>query len=182
MREKKTFDLDWVEQVCKDFETIRNNTNYGYGYSHTEILKAVEALKALGRKWGDPIATTDFRVHKGWYLTNSANHVPVDNEKWIVEWDNGNVGRLMFGHDVPYEKTEEEWQKFRQTLLSYDPIDYDPLNCHMIFDIENGKRLMEDYPGICDRTREAMGKIVKAHRAKQLQKELEELQKEEDDE
>ena len=36
---------------------------------------------------------------------------------------------------------EEEWTEFNNILKSYAPLDWDEYNCHMVFDIEHGKKI-----------------------------------------
>lgn len=169
-------DVDVIEEVCKEFIKIRNAAQWDYGRTPEDLIKTCEILKAFGYVWGDRIKYPDFRITKGkYYITNSAKKYKPKSNDYYVQWDNGNIGRLQFvGNDYWYE-VEDEWNEFREILMSYDPLDYDPMNCHMIFNVENGKRLMKDYKNICDSTKAKMMKKIKKIQLERKKKEYEDL-------
>lgn len=124
------------------------------GYSDREILEICELWEAMGWKPGHKHTFMDFRIHKGYYIVNNGTGHEADQNEWYVEWDNGNIGRYQFASGDMYDHIEEEWEAFRKKMMSYSPINYDPCNCHIIYDVENGKKVLEDYKSICDETRE----------------------------
>lgn len=166
-----------IEALTKAKEIIEEGGKLGYGYDLNSIIEICDKLKAFGYNWGDKWRVPyDFRVRKNYYITNSATHYKQDKEKYYVEWDNGNVGRLQFVSWDYYEAVIDEWNEFLDTLKSYNPVDYDPLNCHIIYDVENGKKVMADYDRICEKTRKKINKKIEKIRIEELKKQLEELE------
>lgn len=148
----------------------RTNVPYGYGYNEDELLSTCKKLKALGLEWGDKISFDDFRITKGVKITNSATGYEYDSKSYYVHWDNGNIGAYQFvsGGDM-YRAIQDEYKEFKEKLMSYNPIDWDDFNSHIVFDVENGKKVMADYEEIVKETREKIqikSKIYKAEQAK----------------
>ena len=158
-----TKDIDKIIKICQQYKAIADAAP-GYGSRAPEtIIEYCQKLKCLGMEFGESIDYADFSIVKNPYITNSATGFVCDPDQYYIVWDNGNVGRLQFVSSDYYSKVEEEWREYYRRLLSYDPLDWDPHNCHMIFSIENGKKLIADYPQICKETREKMkNKIAKA--------------------
>lgn len=169
--------LDSVIKICNQFEKIMEPTRFccGYGNTPSSLIDAAEKLKALGLEWGAKIEYPDFRIRKNYYMTNSATGYKPNKDEYYIEWDNGNVGRLQFVRQDYWFAVEDEWADFLSVLKSYDPVDYDPLNCHMVFEVENGKRLIKDYPEICKETRQRMNKKINSIRLKEMEKQYKAL-------
>lgn len=146
-------------------------------YSVDNTLDECDRLEALGEKWGYKIPY-DFKVKKKPRIANSSTYYEFDENEYYVVWDNGNIGRLQFVSENYYDDVTEEWQQFLAELDSYEPLDSDPYNCRKIYSIENGKRLMNDYADICERTREAMQEKIKKAKVEKLKRQLEELEAE----
>ena len=177
-----TKNLDKIIKICKQYEEICCEARCGYSSSPKSMIEYCEKLKCLGLEFGESVNYPDFTIIKKPYITNSATGFKYDPDQYYIVWDNGNVGRLQFISQSYWYDVEQEWQEFRQKLLSYEPLDYGPQNCHMIFDIEHGKKLIDDYPQICKETREKMNaKIAKVKLAK-AKEEYEKLLKEVGDE
>ena len=173
----KEFDLDRIISVCKEYKNILDARGryYGYGNTPNDIISTCEKLKALGYKWGDILPGNHFRMSKKYYLSNSATQYQPEEDTYYIEWDNGNVGRLQFVSDTYWHYVGDEWEEFLNEMRSYNPVDYDPLNCHIIYGIENGKKVIADYNDICNRTQEKMRQKIRAVQIEQKKKELEKL-------
>lgn len=172
-------EIDEIIERCKQFQEVLDQTRgHYYGGSYPEaIIKHCMKLKVLGMKWGDKLPSGDFRLVHGskFYITNSGTKFRPDINAYYIEWDNGNIGRLQFVNDEYWGAVTEEWEAFREELMSYEPVDYDPLNCHIFYNIENGKKVMEAYKDICDRTRAKMQKKIRQVMIEKKQAELEKL-------
>lgn len=117
------------------------------------------------------------RAGKKYQLVNSKTQYKINGVDTIVIW-NESCGRLGFVNDEYWYTIEDEWQEFMQTLLSYEPLDWDELNNVYIFDLENGKRLIQDYKQILNEFMDKCHVRIKAYQIEQKRKELERLQKE----
>lgn len=167
-----------VKDICQRFLELKKNLRYDYGYDAEAIMRNCEILEAMGWELGHQIIYPDFRIRKGYYITNNGTGHKSNKDEWYVEWDNGNVGRLQFVSSEWWAYVGEEWENFKAELMSYNPINYDPMNCHIIYDVENGKRVLENYQDICKRTIESMEKKLKQVRIEKAKSELERLIKE----
>lgn len=177
-----TKNLDKIIKICKQYEDICHDAPWSYSSSPRSMIEYCEKLQCLGWEFGEDVKFRDFYIRKTTYLTNSETHYKFDDSQYYIIWDNGNVGRLQFTSQCYWYDVEQEWREFWWKLLSYGPLDYDPHNCRMIFDIEHGKKLIEDYPQICKETCEKMNaKIAKVKLAK-AKEEYEKLLKEVGDE
>lgn len=167
-------DLDEVIEKIKEYKDIEKEA-LSLGYSG-DLLCACQKLKVMGLNWGDKLNIPyHFRITNEYYLTSSATHYKPSREKYYIVWDNGNIGRLQFIHIDYYCYVNEEWENFLSEMRSYNPVDYDPLNCSIVYDIENGKRVIADYKAICERTRKLMEIKVKKAKIEKMEKELEKL-------
>lgn len=155
----------------KEAQGFRYNTQYS-----DSLLTSCQKLKAMGLEWGDKIDIPyHFILTRKYYLTNSKTHYKSAKDEWFVVWDNGNVGRLQFVSDKYWSLVGEEWRDFYNEMLSFSPLDYDPLNDHIIYNIENGKKAMANYKDLCKRTQEAMNKKIKEAQVKELEEQLAKL-------
>lgn len=173
----KMSNLDEIIKICKKFEEIRKSCRYGYGAAPMQIIETCNKLKAMELNWGDDLVThSDFHISDHYYISNSSTgYTPTD--KYYIHWDNGNIGRLQFVNTDYWGYIADEWREFNETLRSYNAVDWDPLNDHIIFKIEDGKRLMNDYQNILKDTQQKIENKIKAVKIEKKKKELEELMK-----
>lgn len=121
---------------------------------------------------------------KKYYLTNSETKYKCkesDNNRFVI-WD-AVCGRLEFVDNRYYDCITDEWEGLLDVLLSYQPLDYDYINSVYVYDLEHGKKLINDYDDIIE---EFMNKVnvkikeynmfEKRQRLERLQKELEEME------
>lgn len=172
-------EIDEVIERCEQYQEVLDQTRGHYydGSYPAAIIEHCRKLRIMGLKWGDKLPSGHFRLVHGskFYITNSGKKFHPDVNEYYIEWDNGNIGRLQFVRDEYWGDVTEEWEAFREELMSYDPVDYDPLNCRIFYNIENGKRVMEAYKDICDRTATKMRVKIRQADIKKKQAELEML-------
>lgn len=149
------------------------------------IIEECEKLKILGCEWGEVTFDEygrighDFRLIKGGHITNKTTDYEFDNNSYYIHWDNGNVGRLMFLGLADYTEEENKiWEEFDSELMTYNPLDYDRFNCHKVYSIEDGKKLMDNYKDICKRTGEKFAKYCKKRELEKTKAKYEKLLKE----
>lgn len=168
-------ELDKLLELANSYNDTFVKNNPYYTSSVTENIKICEALKALGYEWGSKkigrnsyycyLQNDDIRVYKGGNITNRATKYVFDDEKYYIHWV-VNVGKYMFVSDSQdYCDIDEEWEEFEKKLHSYNPMEWDEHNDHIIYSIEDGKRLADDYENICQEIR---GKIRKKLAEKEL--------------
>lgn len=163
--------IEFLEKYEEEFEKSRP---FGYGYHHYELLSTCKKLKALGLEWGDNLNYKDFRIVKDTYITNSTTKYKFQDDTYYIHWDSGNVGAYLFVHGTnEYDAIQEEYKEFKDRLMQYNPVDYDDFNDHMIFDIENGKKLLNDYESIVKEIREKVKLKLKKCRLEKAKKEYE---------
>lgn len=169
--------LKEATRICGEYYNLMQNSIYSG--SPYEMINICEKLAALGLEWGDPINYPDFYICKGgdYNLLNSATHYKFDKDTYYIHWDNGNIGKYQFTGDLGYRHIDDEWNEFKKILMSYEPLDYDPYNCHIIYDVKNGKRLLKDYKNICKSIDEKVFKKVKEIQIQKKLKEIEALKK-----
>ena len=90
---------------------------------------------------------------KKYYLTNSATKYEQNGEDTIIVWREP-CGRLSFVLDKYYSDIDEEWEWFIEKIKSYNPLDYDEYNDSYIYNVENGKKLINDYKNITNELHE----------------------------
>lgn len=128
-------------------------------------------------EYGFFVINSQIKVGKKYYLTNSATQYQQNGKDSIVIW-NESCGRLAFVRDKYWWDIEDEWNELMAVLRSYNPFDYDSLNNTYLYDIENGKKLINDYDEILKSFRKKVDKKIKAVDLANKRKELERLQKE----
>lgn len=109
-------------------------------------------------------------------LSNHATSFVPNEVDTIVVWY-ASCGRLEFVLNDYWHNVDEEWKWFHDKLKEYNPLDYDEVNNKYIFDIENGKRLIEDYAKITDELKSMLKKKILFIETEKKKKELERLQK-----
>lgn len=174
-------------------EAIKNYLKYfPNDYHAAEKLTLCEYSDELGveldnKSYYPRIDYGYFRINgqikagKNYQLANSRTHYQQNGVDTIVLWHEP-CGRLGFVDRDYWYTIEDEWKELMQTLLSYEPLDWDDLNNVYIFDVENGKRLIEDYKQILNEFLDKCHVRIKQYQLQQKRKELERLQKELEDE
>lgn len=166
-------DLDEVISICKSYynNVLREKPPH-YGETPIEILYTCEMLTAFGWEWGHKVNFPDFTLKKGYHFNKSG----LDPHGWYVEWYKGNVGAYQFvSRSDEYKNVQDEYHEFISELLKYNPIYHDNDNNAIIYDVKNGKKLLEDYESIVNRTqRKIDAKIIslEAEKAKERYEEL----------
>lgn len=110
-------------------------------------------------------------------LSNHATSFVPNEEDTLVIWY-ASCGRLDFVGDDYWHAIEKEWKWLHDKLKEYNPLDYDEINNKYIFDVENGKRLIEDYAKITDELKTMLKKKILVVETEKKKRELERLQKE----
>lgn len=175
----KIYTLDEVERISNEFQNLLDSKKPYWNMQYPiNFLSAVKILRVLGLNWGDQYKYNDFRIKQGYYVTNNGTGHKPDKDTWYIEWDNGNVGAYQFCDDESYPYVQEDYREFKERLMSYGPVNYDPLNNHIIFEVENGKKLLADYDLICKETRVKMRKKLQEIEIERTKKKLENLLKE----
>ena len=92
-------------------------------------------------EYGFFIINRQIKVGKGYVLTNSTTKYEQNGRDSLVIWSES-TGRLAFTSSEYWYDIEDEWEEFINILMSYNPLDYDEINNNYIYDIENGKKLI----------------------------------------
>jgi hypothetical protein len=170
-------------------EAIKNYLKYfPNDYNATNNLTLCQYADELGieldrKSYYPKMDSGFFRINsqiqagKKYYLVNSETQYRQNGFDTIIIWHES-CGRLAFVDDKYWFTIEDEWKEFMQTILSYNPLDWDGLNNVYIFDVENGKRLIEDYKQILNEFMDKCHVRIKQYQLEQKRKELERLQKE----
>lgn len=116
-------------------------------------------------------------VGKNYRLTNSATNYNQNVKDTIVIWSE-NRGRLAFAGFQYWHSIEDEWEEFINILKSYNPIDYDEINNKYVYDLENGKKLINDYDEILKNFEERISRKIKEFNTAKKKEQLEKLKKE----
>lgn len=128
-------------------------------------------------EYGYFVVNSQIKVGKKYNLVNSATKYEQNGQDNIIIW-NEPCGRLAFINRDYWYDIESEWRGFMDVLKSYNPLDYDEINNNYIYDVENGKRLIDDYKKIEDNFMEKVNKRIKMVELEKKKKQLELLQKE----
>lgn len=155
------------------YKWIWKAKNWSYGNSPNEYLEACKKLKALGLEWGDNIKFDDFNIIKGYHITNPTTKFQGNKNRYYIHWEN--IDKSTFVFQKYWFLVEEEWTEFNNILKSYAPLDWDEYNCHMVFDIEHGKKLISDYKEIKKKIYGKMKVKIKQIELEKAKKEYEKL-------
>ena len=175
--------LDEIINICNQYMETMNEIKRSVCTDPIEIVEDCEKMKAFGYDEWERLPTPyDFAIRKGneYPISNPVTKYKFDPDKYYIHWDNGNVGRLQFTTMEYYYTVEEEWQEFEDIMLSYNPVDYDDFNCHIVYDIGNGKKVMADYKKICNEIGSKMDKKIKQIKIQKMEEQLKELKGESD--
>jgi hypothetical protein len=167
-----------IEEYLKYFPNDSNAKNN---------LKLCQYADELGLKlngsnyprvdWKHCLINSEIRAGKEYHLTNSTTKYKFNGEDTIIIWS-APAGRLTFVRDEYWWDIADEWDEFMNVLKSYNPLDYDELNDNYIYNLENGKRLINDYKKIVDDFMEKVNNKIKKVELEKKKKQLELLQKE----
>ena len=113
------------------------------------------------------------RIH----LINSATQYKQDGKNTIIVCVFP-FGRLSFVDSKYYDDIDDEWNDFIKVLKSYNPIDYDILRDEYLYNVEDGKRLINDFENIVQDFQQKVNKKIKEVDIANKKKRIEELQKE----
>lgn len=160
---------------------------YPYDHSANAHLKLCEYADELGFEvknsyyprieYGYFVINRQIKVGKKYNLSNSTTKYQQNGIDSIVIWSES-CGRLAFVSDDYWWQIENEWNDFMNVLKSYNPVDYDAINNTYLYDLDNGKKLIEDYDAILSNFENAVNKKLKKVTLERKKKELEQLQKE----
>ncbi len=122
------------------------------------------------------------KLGREYQLANSYTGYHQNKKEILVIW-NEPCGRLAFVSECYYYAIGNEWNEFMNILKSYEPLDYDSINNTYIYDIEHGKKLIDDYNKILedfeDKIKERINKVQRDEKRVQfelLKRELEDYQ------
>lgn len=117
------------------------------------------------------------KIGKKYRLTNSCTGYQQDREETLVIW-RAVSGRLDFTSGRYWHDIEDEWQEFMNVLKSYEPLDYDWRNNVYVYDVEHGKKLIEDYDKILSDFKTKINKKIAKAQLEEKRKQFEKLRKE----
>lgn len=167
-----------IEEYLKYFPNDSNANNN---------LKLCQYADELGLKlngsyypridWNYCLINPQIKAGKKYGLTNSKTKYKQNGEDTIVIWSES-TGRLGFVDGEYWWDIADEWEEFKNILKSYNPLDYDEINNNYIYNLENGKQLINDYKMIVDCFMEKVNKKIKEVELEKKRKQLELLQKE----
>lgn len=165
-----------IEFLQTYLDEFTDGKKYGYGYYPTDYLESCKELQALGFEWGDKIINDNkFCIRKNGHLTNRTTKYEFDDNTYYIHWDNG-IGKLMFVSSTKYYSLiDDEYNEFLEKLRSYGALDWDYWNDHMIFTVEDGKRLYKDYSKIREETAKKIKRKIKQEEVRAAKEEYEKL-------
>ena len=173
MKDKIEVIEKYLEYFPKDFNAKNNLLLCKYadelGIELTDYYPRIE--------YGFFVINRQIKVGKGCVLTNSTTKYEQNGKDSLVIWSES-TGRFAFVSGGYYDDIIDEWEEFMDVLKSYNPLDYDELNNKYIYDIENGKKLINDYKDIVNDLEKKINKKIKMVQLEKKKKELERLQAE----
>ena len=131
-------------------------------------------------EYGWFVINQQIKVGNRYYLTNSATHYEQNGIDKIVIWSEP-CGRLAFVNREYWYDIDHEWKDLMSILKSYNPLDYDEINNNYIYNIEHGKKLINDYDRIIKDFMQKVNSKIKKVQLANKRRELERLQKELDE-
>lgn len=127
--------------------------------------------------WHYCIINSQIKAGKKYNLSNRKTNYKINDEDTIIIWSEP-LGRLAFvGTDYQWDITGE-WEEFMNVLKSYEPLDCNEINNIYVYNLENGKRLIEDYKEIIDDFLKKVNKKITEVEIERTKKQLELLNKE----
>jgi hypothetical protein len=128
-------------------------------------------------QYGFFIINDQIQAGKKYCLTNSKTQYQQNGQDTLVIW-RASCGRLEFVNNKYWFDIEAEWCDLMNVLKSYEPLDYDELNNTYLYDLEHGKKLINDYGKIIQDFEKKVDLKIKEVELANKKKELERLQKE----
>ena len=128
-------------------------------------------------EYGFLVINRRIKAGKNYHLTNSTTNYEQNGEDTIIIWSEC-CGRLAFVDEQYYHDVESEWEELKSILKSYNPIDYDEINNDYIYDLENGKRLINDYEELLEVFNEKIKHKINEVKTAKKREQLEKLKKE----
>ena len=128
-------------------------------------------------EYGYLVVNRQIKVGKKYRLTNSTTKHEQNGIDTIVIWSES-CGRLAFVDEQYWLSIEDEWKEFMNILKSYNPIDYDKINNSYIYDLENGKKLINDYEELLEIFSEKIKRKINEVDTAKKREQLEKLKKE----
>lgn len=175
-------ELQKKRKLCEEYKALMDDARrYGYGgwNSPETYIDIINKLEVLGREWGDSSMINgyqEFRLLKGIAgLVNTGTYFAGDKNKYYIHWRNKIGPYLFVSGSNTYNAVRDEYNEFVNKLMQYNPLDYDLINDHIVYDIENGKKVMADYPSIIKETEEKMRKKLRAVKLERAKAEYEKL-------
>lgn len=169
-------------KLCQSSESPYIVFNNSSNANH--LLELIDQWIKMDVEWGYRMPD-DFALVKGEQLnlrfakSRCAKNYKFNANDYYIRWDNGNVGAFQFAHDSEgYRIAQPAYKEFKERLRSYNVLEEDMLNDYMVFSIEDGKRLMNDYKAITNETYEKFSKAWKQYRYEQAKAMVAEMEKE----
>jgi hypothetical protein len=160
---------------------------FPYSEEAKNNLKLCEYAEELGIKLngsyypkidcGYFVINSQIKAGKKYRLTNSKTNFEQNGIDTIILWTES-CGRLAFINEKYWHDVQEEWDWFCGKLLSYKPLDYDEMNNNYIYDVKNGKKLINDYKSIIEEFNEKLKEKIVKTEIEEKKKQIEKLQKE----
>ncbi len=169
-------------KLCQSSESpyiVFNNSS-----SANHLLEMIDQWIKMDVEWGYRVPD-DFALVKGDQLNmyfakmRCTKNYKFKSNEYYIRWDNGNVGPYQFVNGSEgYKVALPAYKEFKERLRSYNVLEEDMLNDYMVFSIEDGKRLMDDYKAIKNETGEKISKAWKQYRYEQAKAMVAEMEKE----
>ena len=128
-------------------------------------------------EWDNVIFNSQIRMTSRYSITNSATKYKHDGKNKVIVW-NESCGRCAFVDSDYWWDIADEWEELTNVLKSYNPLDYDEINNNYIYNLENGKRLINDYDKIVQDFKDKVDKKIKEVQLENKRKEFERLKRE----
>lgn len=128
-------------------------------------------------EYGYLIINNQIKAGRKYNLTNTATNYEQNGTDIIVVWHES-CGRLAFVNEVYWYDIEDEWAWLKDALKSYNPVDYDEINNNYIYDLESGKKLINEYDALLKTFREKISIKINEVNNKKKRAELERLKRE----
>ena len=111
------------------------------------------------------------------HLINHAKDFVPNEIDTLIVW-HSTCGRLRFVNQQYWFCIQEEWEWLFDKLKEYKPLDYDETNNTFVYNVENGKRLIEDYTKITDELKTKLKQKILIFEKEKKMEELKKLQAE----
>ena len=145
-------------------------------YEYSELLGIKLNGSYYPRVKGNKYCVNDqIFLGKNYDLSNHSTDFVSNGAEMLVIW-RADAGRCDFCLSEYWHNIDEEWQWFNSILKSYNPLDYDEINSTYLYNLENGKKLIDDYLEIKHKLNEKLREKIKKVQIEKKKKELEMLE------